>query len=288
MLAAKRANRFPTTRWAGPLNWPTAASLSTRSHHLLNCALVCAQPSDETYDRIVFTYNKDGTLATRTDQNGSVLTWSYDALRRKTEEEVTTVGSATGYNVDSAVRAVTWTYTSDGLTEFVTTHSDTTPDTSTWTDAVNQVKYTYDAANRLTEEEQEPDGAVDGSTLSVQYAYGTDYSTGNYARANKITYPDGKILWNGYTHTDTANTFEDTVNDAFSRVGQLSKASCPTREKASLAAVRGVIQRHRSSRPATTNRGRRTCRNRRWRRWARAGMVASVNDRGRFRGQDGQ
>ena len=180
------------------------------------------QPSDETYDRITFTYNKDGTLNTRTDQNGTVLTWSYDALRRKTEEEVTTVGSATGYNVDSAVRAITWTYTSDGLTEFVTTHSDTTPDTSTWTDAVNQVKYTYDGANRLTKEEQEPDGAVDGSTLSVQYTYGTDYSTGNYARLNKLTYPDGKVLWNGYTHTDTSNTFEDTINDTFSRVGQLA------------------------------------------------------------------
>ncbi|MFH0982841.1 MAG: hypothetical protein V2A79_15065 [Planctomycetota bacterium] len=33
------------------------------------------QPSDETYDRIVFAYNVDGTLASRTDQNGTVLSW---------------------------------------------------------------------------------------------------------------------------------------------------------------------------------------------------------------------
>ena len=199
--------------WVSKIKYPATDTANSKT---------LGQPSDETYDRITFTYNKDGTLATRTDQNGTVLTWSYDALRRKTEEEVTTVGSATGYNVDSAVRAVTWQYTSDGLTQFVTTHSDTTPDTSTYTDAVNQVKYTYNDANRLTKEEQEPDGAVDGSTLNVQYAYGTDYSTGNYARLNKTTYPDGKILWNGYTHTDTSNTFEDTINDTFSRVGQLA------------------------------------------------------------------
>ncbi|MBE7457336.1 MAG: RHS repeat-associated core domain-containing protein [Planctomycetia bacterium] len=202
-------------RWVSKIKYPATDTANSK---------VLGQPSDETYDRITFTYNKDGTLATRTDQNGTVLTWTYDALRRKTEEEVTTVGSYSGGtgSVASAVRAVTWTYTSDGLTEFVTTHSDTTPDTSTWTDAVNQVKYTYDAANRLIEEEQEYDGAVDGSTLSVQYAYGTNYSTGNYARLNKLTYPNGKVLWNGYTHTDTSNTFEDTINDTFSRVGQLA------------------------------------------------------------------
>ncbi|MCC7290423.1 MAG: hypothetical protein IT449_00005, partial [Phycisphaerales bacterium] len=200
-------------RWVSKIKYPATDTANGKT---------LGQPSDETYDRITFTYNKDGTLAMRTDQNGTVLTWVYDALRRKTEEEVTTVGSATGYSVDGAVRAVTWTYTPDGLTEFVTTHSDTTPDTATWTDAVNQVKYTYDAANRLTEEEQEPDGAVDGSTLSVQYAYGMDYSTGNYARLSKMTYPDGKVLWNGYTHTDTSSTFEDTINDTFSRVGQLA------------------------------------------------------------------
>ncbi|MEK6674488.1 MAG: RHS repeat-associated core domain-containing protein [Planctomycetota bacterium] len=185
------------------------------------------QPSDETYDRITFTYNVDGTLATRTDQNATVLNWSYDNLRRKTEEEVTTLGTYTGGagSVDSAIRAVTWTYDSEGRVQYLTTHTDTTPDTSTWTDAENQIKYTFDAASRLTKEEQEEDGAVDGSTKYVEYGYGTDYSTGNYNRLNWVKYPDSRKIWNGYTHSGGANTFQDTINDTFNRVGQICKDS---------------------------------------------------------------
>jgi RHS repeat-associated protein len=176
-------------------------------------------------DKIVFTYNIDGTLATRTDQNGTVLTWSYDSLRRKTEEEVTTVGSYTGGTaaVDGTVRAVTWQYTSAGKLEYLTTYSDTTPDTSSYTDALTQIKYTYDAAQRMTKVETEHDGAVDGSTKSVQYTYGTEYTTsGNYARLNYLTYPDGDKLWYGYTHSGGAGTYQDTINDKLSRVGQLA------------------------------------------------------------------
>jgi hypothetical protein len=72
-------------------------------------------------------------------------------------------------------------------------------------------------------EELEPDGAVDGSTKNVQYTYGTDYSSGNYDRLNYVTYPSSRKIWMGYTHTDTANTFQDTINDTFSRVGQIAR-----------------------------------------------------------------
>lgn len=63
---------------------------------------------------------------------------------------------------------------------------------------------------------------MDGATLSMQYAYGTDDSTGNCSRVNRMTCPDGRALWIGYTYTETANTFEDTIHDAFARVGQLA------------------------------------------------------------------
>ncbi|MCP4589426.1 MAG: hypothetical protein GY842_01650 [bacterium] len=177
------------------------------------------QPSDETYDRLVFAYNLDGTVATRTDQNGSVLTYAYDSLRRKTSEKVTTVGT----DVSTDVRAVTWALNNDGDVEYLTTHSDTTPDTSTWTDAVTQIKNTYDAAGHLTKQEQEFDGKVDGSTKAVELSYATDYtSSGNYSRLEYVEYPDGEKIWRGYTHSDTAGTFQDTINDEFSRVGQLA------------------------------------------------------------------
>ncbi|MBE7457798.1 MAG: hypothetical protein HS102_14420 [Planctomycetia bacterium] len=180
-------------------------------------------PSDSAEDTITFTYNKDGILATRTDQNGTVLTWVYDALRRKTEEEVTTLGSYTSGAgaVDGAVRALTWTYRSDGQVEFITSHSDTTPDTTNWTDAVNQVKYEYNTAYRLDKEKLEYDGKVDGSTPYVTYNYGYSSSDNRY-RLNNIVYPNSKKLWYGYTHTGTSTTFEDTINDTFSRVGQVA------------------------------------------------------------------
>jgi RHS repeat-associated protein len=178
--------------------------------------------SSATADTVDMTYNADGTIATRDDHNGSLLTWAYDALRRSTEVEVTTVGT----DVDDAVRAITTTYNSDGLVEYVTSHSDTTPDTSTWTDALNQVKYTYDGGDFLTQEQIDADSEVgDNSgvdTRSIQYAYGTDFSTGNYKRLNHVTYPSGRKVWYGYTHSNTAGTFQDTINDKFSRIGQIA------------------------------------------------------------------
>jgi len=182
--------------------------------------------SSSSDDQVTMTYNLDGTMATRTDQNGTVLTWSYDSLRRKTEEEVTTLGSYTGgpAAVDGAVRAVTWQYDSEGRVEFCTTHSDTTPDTtSAYADAVNQIKYTYNAADRLTKEEQESGGKVVDGSKEIEYGYGTDYSTGNYNRLNYVEYGDDRKVWNGYTHSGGANTLQDTTNDTFCRVGQICR-----------------------------------------------------------------
>ena len=65
-------------------------------------------------------------------------------------------------------------------------------------------------------------GKVDGSP-TVDYSYGTDYSTGNYNRLNYLEYPDGRKIWNGYTHAGGAGTFQDTINDKFSRVGQIAR-----------------------------------------------------------------
>jgi len=183
---------------------------------------VVETPAD---DDIVYAYHVDGTVNTKTDHNGSVITYGYDALRRKTQEAVTTVGSYTGGagSVDSAIRAITWTWDSLGQVEYVTSHTDTSPDTSTWADAANQIKYTHSVSGRLTKEEQEVDGKVDGSTLALEYSYGTDYSTGNYARLNYVEYPNDRKIWYGYTHSESASTFQDDINSAFSRPGQIAR-----------------------------------------------------------------
>jgi RHS repeat-associated protein len=183
-------------------------------------------------DKIVFTYNVDGTLTNRTDQNSTVLTWTYDVLRRKTVETVTTLGSYSGGAgaVDGAVRCLTWKYDSEGRVQYVTSHTDTDPDTTNWTDASNQVKYTYNDADKLTKEEQEENGkVVGGTTKAVEYGYGTDYSTKYYDRREWYKFPDGRKVWFGCTHSDASNTLEDTINDVFNRVGQIAKDNAGTK-----------------------------------------------------------
>jgi RHS repeat-associated protein len=203
------------SRWVTKIKYPATDT---------NNGKTLGQPSDETYDRIVFTYNVDGTLTNRTDQNGTVLTWSYDTLRRKTKEVVTTLGTYTGGSVDGAVRSLTWTYDNEGRAQYVTSHTSTTPDTTNWTDATNQVKYTYNAADKLTKEQQEENGkVVDTTTPAVEYGYGTDYTNKYYDRRDWMKFPDGRKIWYGYTHSDAANTLEDTINDVFNRVGQIAK-----------------------------------------------------------------
>ncbi|MHC5112196.1 MAG: RHS repeat-associated core domain-containing protein [Planctomycetota bacterium] len=174
--------------------------------------------SSASADTIDFTYNDDGTLATRTDQIGTVITWVYDELRRKIEEEVTTVGSG----VDSTVRAITTEYDSEGLVTHITSHTDTTPDTASYTDAANQIEYTYDAADNVTKEEQEVNGATDGHTPSVQYSYDTDYVSDYYNRREYMTYPNNRKVWS-YYEPDSSPTFQEEINGTFNRVGEIRR-----------------------------------------------------------------
>ena len=116
------------------------------------------QASSASADKVVFTYNHDGTVATRTDQNGSVITYEYDTLRRKTHERVTTVGSG----VDDAVLQNVTTYDTAGRVEKITQRDSATKDSGS---VVNEVKFSYDGLGQLTKDEQDPNGVVNGSTL---------------------------------------------------------------------------------------------------------------------------
>lgn len=96
---------------------------------------------------------------------------------------MTTLGSG----VDGAVRRVETTYEVRGMVEMVTNY-----DAMTSGSAVNEVKFTYNSFAQLTLSEQEHGGAVDGSTLEVQYYYETGSS--NTIRPMTVTYPDGRTL----------------------------------------------------------------------------------------------
>jgi hypothetical protein len=83
-----------------------------------------------------------------------------------------------GTDVDQAVLSISHTYDSLGRPEFITSHSDASPDMDAFADAVNQEQYTYTAFGALDKEYQEHEGKVNGSSLHVDYAY--DDATGTY------------------------------------------------------------------------------------------------------------
>jgi len=175
-------------------------------------------------DKVVFTYNYDGTVATRTDQIGNVIAYDYDDLRRVTAAKATTIVSPT----DNTVQSVSYTYTSRGEQEYVTNHSDATPDTSAWGDAIAQAKFEYNGLGMLTKEQQDADSEVDDNsgvdTRDTAYEYDLSASSSNnHARLKYVTYPSGRKIWQGYTHTSTASTFQDEINDAFGRAGQIAE-----------------------------------------------------------------
>ena len=86
-----------------------------------------------------------------------------------------------------------------GLLEYVTGHSDSSPDTTSWTDAVNQVKRENAGAGQLTKERQDADSKVGDNTgvdtRDVVYGYSVGGSGGiNAVRLSSLTYPQGQKI----------------------------------------------------------------------------------------------
>src|SRR5690606_11031503 len=103
--------------------------------------------------------NRAGQRTALTDHNGTVHAYTHDLLGRLTLDDVTTLGTG----VDGTVRKLETSYNDQGLPLLLTSKS-------SGGTVLNQIQRTYNGLGQLIEEEQEHDGAVDGSTLSVQYA----------------------------------------------------------------------------------------------------------------------
>ena len=160
------------------------------------------------------TYHLDGSPNTQTDQRGVVHTYQYDTNRRVELDRITSFGSS-GI-VDDTVKSIGRSYDTLGRTTAVTSYS-TNNGSGT---PVNQLAYTYDGTyGTLTKTEQEHEGAVDGSTPSVQYGYDTTTSSNiftNALRRKSTTYPNGRIVHETY---GAANS----IADRLSRVDMLAE-----------------------------------------------------------------
>jgi len=200
---------------------------------------------DATNDNVQATYNLDGQVATRTfqkhdgQQSRTTITFDYDAtFRRLTTQTVSSVGDET-YDGAYAVRKIETEYDDLSRKESVTSY---TYDEVTETYSVlNAVAYTYNTLGALAKEYQEHEGAEDGDTLYVAYAYDDTDATPDDGvfdksmRLKSIRYPcvganqhtrtqgevDARLLHHLYTDAGGSNG----VGDALSRVTALASAS---------------------------------------------------------------
>jgi len=142
-------------------------------------------------DTDTLTYHPDGTLASRTDQNGTKHEYVYDDLRRLTEDKVTTFSASA--DVDETVKMIKRTYDDNGRLSKITSYSDTTGTT-----AVNDIALTYaNGFGLLTKSEQDHDGLVHTGSVAVQYAYAMTAATNVITHAGRltdVTYPKSASL----------------------------------------------------------------------------------------------
>ena len=156
---------------------------------------------NSTCDRVTFAYNLDGTIASRTAQKSQQyeastdLVYSYDSLRRMTEEHVQSLGT----DVDGTVRSIQTGRDSLGRVNSIQTFG-------LGSSPSNEVRYEYSEVGSMVAEYQEHCGAVTGTSKVVRYAFDNTQATYNgisgvYVNANRpdyVQYPNGRKSFSSF------------------------------------------------------------------------------------------
>ncbi|MCA9141760.1 MAG: RHS repeat-associated core domain-containing protein [Planctomycetales bacterium] len=161
---------------------------------------VLSNGTDNIYDRIEYTYNRQRQRLSTKDQNGSIHEYDYDDLGRQLHDRITTLGS----DVDGVIRRLSTTYEIRGQMENATSYDNATVGSGS---VVNEVLREYNDYGLLDKEYQEHDGAKDGSTPYVGYNYdetavSSELESG--LRPTSLRYPNGRLVHYTYGSTDSA------------------------------------------------------------------------------------
>ena len=163
--------------------------------------------SQDMYDVVSQTYNRQGQPTTKQDQNGTVHAYSYDLLGRRTSDSITTLAAG----VDPSVQQIATAYSIQGLVQLLTSEDG-------YGNVVNQVQNVYNGFAQLVTQYQEHGGSVvTSSSLAVQYGYAS--GSANTIRPTGITYPNGRQL--NYTY----NAGNDAALGRISSIGDSSFAT---------------------------------------------------------------
>ncbi len=135
-------------------------------------------------DQVTYSYNRQGQVTEKIDQNGTVHQYVRDKLGRQIDDKVVTLASG----VDDAVQRISQTFEVRGMVEKITSHNAPTAGS-----VVNEVENEYNDFAQLETQYQEYGGEVDtGSSVKVEY----DYADGseNTIRPELVKYPNGREL----------------------------------------------------------------------------------------------
>ncbi|MBS0208875.1 MAG: RHS repeat-associated core domain-containing protein [Planctomycetes bacterium] len=139
-------------------------------------------------DRVTQSYDRQGELIAKTDQNGTVHQYIIDKLGRQTADAIATLGS----DIDGSIQRIGQAYDVRGLPYQITSYSD-----SAGTTVANQVQNAYNDFQQLVMQYQEHSGAVNtATTLSVDYSYAD--GSANTVRPTSLVYPNGRTTTYGY------------------------------------------------------------------------------------------
>ncbi len=160
-----------------------------------------------TGDTVTMTYYPDGSLHTRTDQRAVEIEYSYDAAGRRTSQEVDA-----GAGTVEGDQYISYSYTSAGQLDLVTTYSDS------GTTVTSQIDNNYNNLGQVAEEFQQHGGIVTSESPVIVYDY-DDTSVGgfftNASRLESVTYPNGRQVFRIYDG-------HDGIDDAISRANALA------------------------------------------------------------------
>jgi RHS repeat-associated protein len=166
--------------------------------------------SDDVYDRVEVSYNRQSEIIKVVDQNGTEHSFEYDGLRRQIHDRVTSLGTG----IDGAVRRLSRGYSRSGRLDSISSWDDAEVGQGS---AVNEVAFRYNGFGQLTRDYQSHAGAVAmASTPMVQYAYAD--GTNRHIRKLSTTYPNGREIAFSYGTSGSAD-------DKLGRVHEIQDAS---------------------------------------------------------------
>ena len=151
-------------------------------------------------------YNRQREVKQKTDQLGNIHQYSFDLLGRMLSDTVT----HTAAGVDTTVLKLAYAYEVRGMLQELTSYNSAS--SSSTSNIVNDIYYSYNTFSQLTGEFQNHSGIATTSSPGVQYAYAN--GSANTVRLTMITYPSGRAL--NYNYGTSGGT-----NDLLGRVSAL-------------------------------------------------------------------